>query len=265
MSATGLPGGSERGLQAVIRALGSLLTALGAPPDLRAPDAGDASDSAARAGADESTPETILDDARRQAYATIDDAAERARAAVGAAGLEGVLARLEQLERRVDAIVERLSRSERGAESVAVAPPLAAPTPVAPPPPVMPATPAVEPSTAPPYEVAAPPINDARSEDPAPDSLTFEPEMGSLVIAVGPISGFQGLMRVQTAIAAVDAVEDVAIEGYARSEATVRTLLSSTLQAERVAEALARELGQAASVRETSTAERRLSIALGEQ
>ena len=92
----------------------------------------------------------------------------------------------------------------------------------------------------------------------------FEPGLGSLLIAVGPVSGFQGLMRVQAAIASVDAVDDVAIEGYARSEATVRTLLGGTLEPERVAEALSRELGQPASVRETSAAERRLRITLGE-
>lgn len=232
MTTSGPPGdgsGGGRGgesLQAVVRALGSLLTALGA--------AGEATGSGAAAVSrvDAEEPDRIFEDARRRAYATIDEAVERARASTQPPDLAAVHARLDRLERRVDAIASSLG----GAVAAA------------------------EPSMA---EAAA---AEAR---PAPVGAlngdgAFEPGEGSLLIAVGPVSGFQGLMRVQSAIAAVEAVEEVAIEGYARSEATVRALLRATLEPRRVVEALTRELGQAARVRESSATERRLSIALGE-
>jgi hypothetical protein len=242
VTASGPPGdasGAGRGgesLQAVVRALGSLLMALGSSADA-APSGG------ATAGDATPTedPQQIFEDASRRAHATIDEAVARARASMTPPDLAALNARLDRLERRVDAITSTLN----GAPSSTASPPTASGAGAAAPP-----------------EAGATPA-------PAPVGAlngdgAFEPGLGSLLIAVGPVSGFQGLMRVQSAIAGVDAVEEVAIEGYARSEATVRALLHSTLEADRVAEALARELGQAARVRESSAAERRLSIALGE-
>lgn len=239
MTTSGPPGdgsGGGRGgesLQAVVRALGSLLTALGGAGEAPNPSASSAStiDPANDSTTAAEEPERIFEEARRRAYATIDEAVARARASTQPPDLAAVHARLDRLERRVDAIASHLGG--------AVAP--------------------AEPASAGAGVEAQPAPVGALNGDGA-----FEPGMGSLLIAVGPVSGFQGLMRVQSAIGAVDAVEEVAIEGYARSEATVRALLGATLEPARVVEALTRELGQPAHVRESSAAERRLSIALGE-
>ncbi len=226
MSSTGLSGGGSGGsrggesLHAIVRALGSLLTALGATSETAATAAPD------DAAAEGNRSELIFEDARRQAYATIDEAVERARAVVPA-NLGELTARLSRLEQRVEAIASRIGGV---------------------------------PASAPSEGARAAPVGATNGAS----TDAFEPGLGSLLIAVGPVSGFQGLMRVQSAIAGVDAVDEVAIEGYARSQATVRALIGAPLEPQRVADALARELGQTARVRETSAAERRVTIALGE-
>jgi hypothetical protein len=240
VTASGPPGdasGGGRGgesLQAVVRALGSLLTALGSSTDVAAP-AG-----ATMPGSATEDPASIFEDARRRAHATIDEAAERARASMTPPDQSAINARLDRLERRVDEIAVAIGGGGTGAGAAPAAPPEAAPT----------------------AGAAAAPVGALNGDGGFEGG--FEPGLGSLLIAVGPVSGFQGLMRVQSAIASLDAVDEVAIEGYARSEATVRALLGTTLDPGRVAEALSRELGQAARVRAASATERRVSIALGE-
>jgi len=130
VTTSGPPGdgsGGGRGgesLQAVVRALGSLLTALGSAGEAPRPEAAAASstDPGTDARTDGEEPERIFEEARRRAYATIDEAVERARASTQLPGLATVHARLDRLERRVDAIDSRL-----GGGAATAAPPTASP------------------------------------------------------------------------------------------------------------------------------------------
>ena len=92
--------------------------------------------------------------------------------------------------------------------------------------------------------------------------MRFEPAGGSLVVRVFPISGFQGLMRVQDAIARVDAVRAATVEAYAQGEARLRVQLASTALSNDLAGGLHDRLSQVARVRAASVADRSVLIVL---
>lgn len=95
-----------------------------------------------------------------------------------------------------------------------------------------------------------------------PGIVRFEPAGGSLVVRVFPISGFQGLMRVQDALARIDAVRAATVEAYAQGEARLRVQLSDNAVSGELASGLHERLNQVARVRAASVADRSILIVL---
>ncbi len=146
--------------------------------------------------------------------------------------------------------------ADRGFPPPATAPPATPPPPMphhAPPPPAVAAAPAASPAPPP------PPI--ARDEGDA--GLVFMPEDGSLIVAVGPVSGFQGLVRVQDALTDLPGVGEVAVEAYARGEARLRLQLAGPVRASELAAQLADRLTQSTDISEQSRADRSVRLRLG--
>ncbi len=83
-----------------------------------------------------------------------------------------------------------------------------------------------------------------------------------LTVRVSPVVGFQGLMRVQDAIARVRGVGEAGVEAYSQGEARLRLELVEPLAAAALAAALAERLAQPARVEEASTAERSVRLTL---
>jgi hypothetical protein len=153
---------------------------------------------------------------------------------------------------------------------IAAAPPVATP----PPAPVEPPTSAA-PVGAPANGAAAlsaPPLHlDAPSPPPAPvpdigegadpGGAFFSPG-APLTVRVAPVSGFQGLMRVQDALARVRGVGEAGVEAYSQGEARLRLELVEPLAPASLAAALAERLAQPTSVEEASATERSVRLAL---
>jgi hypothetical protein len=99
-------------------------------------------------------------------------------------------------------------------------------------------------------------------EEAAARSVASFPGGGAIVVRVSPISGFQGLMRVQDAIANLAEVREAAVEAYARGEAQLRVALTDELAPERLTKALADGLGQDARVESASVDERTMRVTL---
>ena len=91
---------------------------------------------------------------------------------------------------------------------------------------------------------------------------TAFPGGGAIVVRVSPISGFQGLMRVQDAIANLGGVREAAVEAYARGEAQLRVALTDELTPERLTKALTDGLGQEARIESASVNERTMRVTL---
>lgn len=91
---------------------------------------------------------------------------------------------------------------------------------------------------------------------------TFEPGDGPVVLRIAPISGFQGLMRVQDAVVQHPPVREATVEAYARGEARLRLQLVSALDAEQLASTLVRSLGLQARVESVSDEERSIQVTL---
>jgi hypothetical protein len=83
-----------------------------------------------------------------------------------------------------------------------------------------------------------------------------------LIVRVFPISGFQGLMRVQDALARVGAVRAATVEAYAQGEARLRVQLGATTLSNDLASGLHERLSQVARVRAASVADRSVLIVL---
>lgn len=94
------------------------------------------------------------------------------------------------------------------------------------------------------------------------DIATFLPEDGAITLRVTPVAGFQGLMRVQDALARLPAVRSAAVEAYSQGEARLRVELEVTTDSEELAAGLSRSLKEPAQVREVSESARQLLIAL---
>lgn len=141
------------------------------------------------------------------------------------------------------------------------APPVVAPLPpLSPPPAVAPAAPPPAPTVA----EATPPARPAGASGSGGAPLaTFVPEDGSVLVRVAPVAGFQGLMRVQDALARLRGVRQTAVEAYSQGEARLRLELTEVTDSDEIADGLAGTLSMPAQVRDASEAERSMLIVLG--
>jgi hypothetical protein len=92
-----------------------------------------------------------------------------------------------------------------------------------------------------------------------PAETRFDPAGGALVVRIFPISGFQGLMRVQDALAHVATIRAATVETYAQGEARLRLQLGASVD---LATGIEARLGQRAAVRAASIADRNVLIVL---
>jgi hypothetical protein len=88
------------------------------------------------------------------------------------------------------------------------------------------------------------------------------PADGAILLRVTPVAGFQGLMRVQDALARLPFVRQASVEAYSQGEARLRLELADTTDSDELASGLSRSLHEPAEVREASEADRQLLIAL---
>jgi len=161
-------------------------------------------------------------------------------------------------------------------------PPLRVPPPPPAPVPSMPVAPAVSPPSSPvmqpaplpaiPAPAPPPPPSAPQAEPPARSVVsasaeaplaTFVPEDGSVLVRVAPVAGFQGLMRVQDALARLRGVRQTAVEAYSQGEARLRLELTEVTDSDEIADGLAGTLSVPAQVREASEPERSMLIVLG--
>ena len=133
----------------------------------------------------------------------------------------------------------------------------------APPAPVAPVQPApIPPAPGPAAPIEPPPsaVSPAAPVDPA--QTRFDPAGGALVVRVFPISGFQGLMRVQDALAHIATIRAATVETYAQGEARLRLQLGASIASADLAAGVQARLGQRAVVRAASIADRSVLIVL---
>ena len=151
-------------------------------------------------------------------------------------------------------------RSEATAPSAPAATPTAAASPSAV------ATPKVAESAAP--APAAAPAGIAPSTPPPAAPVheeTFAADGAPVTLRISPISGFQGLMRVQDTIVRLREVREAGVEAYARGEARMRLAIGVPVSPQRIAEALGESLGQDARIVSVSVKEHQLEVALRER
>lgn len=91
---------------------------------------------------------------------------------------------------------------------------------------------------------------------------TFLPGDGAIILRVTPVSGFQGLMRVQDALARLPSVRQASVEAYSQGEARLRIDLLDATDSEELAAGLGQALQVSANVRDASERDRQLLIAL---
>lgn len=99
-------------------------------------------------------------------------------------------------------------------------------------------------------------------EDADPAAAVFQPEGGSVLLRVTPVEGFQGLLRVQGALAQLGGVRQAFVEGYAEGEAQLRVTLDATVAVEALGTALGERLGVGVRAADVSEAERSLRFEL---
>lgn len=102
----------------------------------------------------------------------------------------------------------------------------------------------------------------AWSEDEAGADIVFEPEGGSVLLRVTPVEGFQGLLRVQGALAQLAGVRQASVEGYAEGEAQLRLTFDAAVAAGALGAALGERLGVRVEAADVSEAERSLRFEL---
>jgi hypothetical protein len=95
------------------------------------------------------------------------------------------------------------------------------------------------------------------------ESGVFYPDGGPVILRISPISGFQGLMRVQDSVVQLPAVREATVEAYARGEARLRLQLVAALEPDMLAQSLTSSLGMRAGLQSLSDEERSIQIALG--
>ncbi len=76
-----------------------------------------------------------------------------------------------------------------------------------------------------------------------------------------PVSGFQGLMRLQDALQRIPAIRQATVEAYSQGEARLRLELAEDVDADEIAEGVGAGLGQNAQVREASEEDSTIVIA----
>lgn len=103
---------------------------------------------------------------------------------------------------------------------------------------------------------------DGKEQSEAP-LATFVPEDGSVLVRVAPVAGFQGLMRVQDALARLRGIRQTAVEAYSQGEARLRLEIGEVTDSDEIAGGLAGTLSVPVQVREASEAERSMLIVLG--
>lgn len=108
----------------------------------------------------------------------------------------------------------------------------------------------------------------ALAPQPQPASIAtetgiFYPDGGPVILRIAPISGFQGLMRVQDSVVQLPAVREATVEAYARGEARLRLQLVAALESGALSESLAASLGTRADLQSVSDEERSIQISLG--
>jgi hypothetical protein len=193
-------------------------------------------------------------------------------------GVTGVYNRLDRIESLLGTIANGESEPTGTAPEPATGRPIPAPrTSSSEPRPRLPATPReaepAEPVAAtPPPPPATPPPPSATEPIPLPAASTpvsppvnaaetrFDPAGGALVVRVFPISGFQGLMRVQDALARVPTIRAATVETYAQGEARLRLQLGASIASADLATGIEGRLGQHAVVRAASIADRSVLI-----
>ena len=104
--------------------------------------------------------------------------------------------------------------------------------------------------------------NGATDATDAIEAEVFAPEGGSVQLRVFPVSGFQGLMRVQDTLVRLRAISEASVEAYAQGEAKLRLQLAEPVEPASIAGALGEGLGQEARVESASLPERSLQVAL---
>lgn len=242
--------------------------------------------------------ELILADARARAHKLIEESVVRAQELLREQRsgeyrtIDRVRGSVRDLGGEMHALHDRLDAIEALLQRVAAQP---APPPPAPPPapaqaaaprpaPVTPVTPAPAPAlrTEPESAAEPPPVSEphaaappqsAQPDAPPPiaaaapngtasaEAVLFAPEDGTIVLQVAPVEGFQGLMRVQDAMARVAGVGEVGVEAYAQGEARLRLRLSEPVDPRRLAAALGAELGVEVRVAAASQRDRVLQLA----
>jgi hypothetical protein len=202
-------------------------------------------------------------------------------------GVTGVYNRLDRIESLLGAIARReaVSPTVAAAAPQAMQPPRTSPSE---PRPRLPVTP-LEPQAPPAPEISVPPTPPVPPVEPPPSSTPplarpaaielpaaaaseaapvnpaetrFDPAGGALVVRVFPISGFQGLMRVQDALARVSTIRAATVETYAQGEARLRLQLGASIVSSELAAGVQARLGQQAIVRAASIADRSVLIVL---
>jgi hypothetical protein len=84
-----------------------------------------------------------------------------------------------------------------------------------------------------------------------------------VILRISPISGFQGLMRVQDSVVQLAAVREATVEAYARGEARLRLQLVAALDPAALSSSLTSSLGTRAGLQAVSGEERAIQITLG--
>ncbi|MDA0302484.1 MAG: hypothetical protein O2822_08145, partial [Chloroflexi bacterium] len=101
------------------------------------------------------------------------------------------------------------------------------------------------------------------ADDVAGTLATFTPADGSVQLRAAPVSGFQGLMRLQDALQRLPAVRAATVEAYSQGEARLRLEIGADIDSDEIAEGLADGLGQSAVVQEASEVDRTITIGFG--
>ncbi|MYI82269.1 MAG: hypothetical protein F4056_02820 [Chloroflexi bacterium] len=102
----------------------------------------------------------------------------------------------------------------------------------------------------------------AWSEDEAGADVVFNPEGGSVLLRVTPVEGFQGLLRVQGALAQLAGVRQASVEGYAEGEAQLRLTFDAAAAVGALGAALGERLDVRVEAADVSEAERSLRFEL---
>ena len=147
------------------------------------------------------------------------------------------------------------------------------PEPVAPLAPLVRTPPPAEPMESASSTATPPPLRSAAPVEPLPSAISpmvpvnpaetrFDPAGGALVVRIFPISGFQGLMRVQDALAHVATIRAATVETSAQGEARLRLQLGASIASVDLARGIEARLGQRAAVRAASIADRNVLIVL---